>query len=92
MFNEAKSQLTSAEILPDDRYHKEGAAIICKLLKGSISDDVYFKLVGRKVGNRLLETNVFALHFNSGQINFQSTIMARFCEQNSAYWKEIDKV
>ena len=89
MFRVAKSQLTLAEILPYDRYHKEGAKIIHELLKkGSMSNKAYFDLVGLEVGSRLLETNVFALHFDSGQITFQSTVMARFCEQESAYWKK----
>ena len=89
MFHDAERQLALAEILPYNRYHKEGAKIIYELLKtGSISSKAYFDLVGREVGSRLLETNVFALHFNSGQITFQSTVMARFCEQESAYWKK----
>jgi len=89
MFRDAEGQLTLAEILPHDRYHKEGATIISELLeKGSISSKAYFDLVGREVGSRLLEKNVFALHFGSGKITFQSTVMARFCEQESAYWKK----
>ena len=90
MFRDAESQVTLAEILPYDRYHKEGTTIICELLKrGSISSKAYFDLVGREAGNRLLKTNVFALHFDSGKITFQSTAMARFCEQESIYWKKM---
>jgi hypothetical protein len=56
MFRDAESQLTLAEILPGDRYHKEGATVIRELLKkGSISNKAYFDLVGREVGRRLLE-------------------------------------
>jgi hypothetical protein len=90
MFRDAESQLALAEILPHDRYHKEGVTIIRELLKrGSISYKAYFDLVGREAGNRLLKTNVFALHFDSGKITFQSTAMARFCEQESIYWKKM---
>jgi hypothetical protein len=89
MFRDAQSQLTLAKILPHDRYHESGAMIIRELVKkGSISYDTYFDLVGREAGNRLLETNVFAHHFDSDQITFQSTLMARFCEQKFAYWKK----
>ena len=63
--------------------------IIGELLKkGSITSESYFDLVGYDIGNKLLETNVFALHFESGQVTFQSTLMARFCEQKLAYWKK----
>src|SRR5271155_3233973 len=90
MFHDAKSQLTLAEILPHDRYHKEGATIIRELLKeGSISNKAYFNLVGYEIGDELLEKNVFAPHFDSGKITFQSTVMARFCEQESGYWKKV---
>lgn len=89
MFRDAQSQLALAEILPHDRYHESGAMIIRELVKkGCISYDAYFDLVGREVGNRLLETNVFALHLDSSQITFQSTLMAQFCEQKFTYWKE----
>jgi hypothetical protein len=40
MFSDTKSQLKSAEILPDRHYHKDGAKIVRELLKkGSISED-----------------------------------------------------
>jgi hypothetical protein len=88
MFSDAKSQLTSAEILPTCRYHEDGAKILRELIKkGSISEDAYYSLVGRDTGNKFLETNVFALHFDSGEITFQSTLMKRYCEKNSAYWE-----
>src|SRR2546423_15202838 len=61
LFTNAYSQLGAADVLPDDRYHKEGATVIRELLKNkSISDRKYFSLVGRKVGKELLDTNVFA--------------------------------
>ena len=38
IFSKAKGQLTSAEILPDSRYHKEGTKVVRELIKkGSIS-------------------------------------------------------
>ena len=92
MLSDAKSQLAFAMVLPHDSYHKEGATIIHELLeKGSISSDRYFDLLGPEVGDTLLETNVFAQHFNSQTITFQSTLMARVCEQKFADWKEESK-
>ena len=87
MFRTVENQLLIADILPYDRcYHKDGEMIIRELLqKGSISSENYFALVGSEIGNKLLESNVFALHFDSDLITFQSTLMARFCEQKSAF-------
>jgi hypothetical protein len=92
MFSELKSQLMDAEILPKYRHHKDGAKIVCELLKnGSISEDTYYSLVGADTGDKLLETNMFAFPFNSREITriitFQSTVMKRFCEENSALWE-----
>jgi len=88
MFSEAKAQLKNARIFPGSPHHKEGVMIIRELLKkGSISVDTYEGLVGFNLGRGLLETNVFALHLSSEEITFQSTIMKRFCEENSALWK-----
>ena len=88
MFSKIRSQLKSAGILPGRRYHKDGAKIVRELIKkGSISEDAYYSLVGRDTGNELLETNIFAYHFNSGEITFQSTVMKRYCEENSALWE-----
>jgi hypothetical protein len=88
MFSNVKSQLKSAEIDRERRYHKEGAVIIRELLKkGSISEDTYYSLVGADTGDKLLETNVFAFGFHSQEITFQSTVMKRYCEENSASWE-----
>jgi len=90
MFRDAESQLKIAGMLPRGRYYKEGAMIIHKLLeKESISYADYSHLVDPEIGDELLEKNVFALHFDSGKITFQSTVMARFCEQESVYWKKM---
>jgi hypothetical protein len=89
MFSSVEGQLESAEILPELRYHKEGALIIRELLKKeSISRDILYKLVGVSTARKLLETTVFAYHFNSREITFQSTAVKRFCEENSARWEE----
>ena len=88
MFSTIRSQLKSAEILPERRYHKDGAKIIRELLKkGSIAEDTYYGLVGADTGDRLLETNVFAFRFNSQKVTFQSTVTKRYCEENSALWE-----
>jgi hypothetical protein len=87
MFSYARSRLRSAEILPELRYYKDGAGIIRELFKESISEDTYYGLVGTDTGDKLLKTNIFAFHFNSREITFQSTMMRRFCEENSALWE-----
>ena len=89
MFVNIRRQLKSAEILPERRYHKEGAKVVRELLKkGSISEDTYDSLVGADIGDKLLETNIFALRYNSHEVTFQSTVMKRYCEENSALWEE----
>jgi len=89
MFYDAESELKIAEILPEYRYHKEGEAVVHELLKkGSISDLTYFELAERIIGEKLLDANVFAFHINSRQITFQSTLMKRFCEQESVRWEQ----
>jgi len=88
MFSNAESQLKGAQILRGHRYQRRGSVIINELLKkGSISSDTYYGLVGPDTGDKLLGTNVFAFHFNSREISFQSTLMKRFCEENSALWR-----
>jgi hypothetical protein len=88
MFSQAEEQLEFAEILPKHRYHKEGAAILHQLLKkGSISRSTLYGLVGVDTGNKFLDTNIFASHFTSREITFQSTVMKRYCEENSAAWE-----
>jgi hypothetical protein len=87
MFSYARSRLRSAEILPGLRYHKDGVKIIRELFeKESISEDTYYGLVGTDTGDKLLKTNILAFHFNPREIAFQSTMMRRFCEENSARW------
>jgi hypothetical protein len=88
MFSNAESQLQSAKILDERRYHKDGAKIIRELLeKGSISRSTFYGLVGADTGDKFLETNIFAFHFNSREITFQSTVMKRYYEKNSALWE-----
>ena len=55
--------------------------------KASISSDTYYDLVDADTGDKLLETNVFAFHFNSREVSFQSTVMKRYCEEKSANWE-----
>jgi hypothetical protein len=89
MFTKAESQLKAAKILPKHGYHKDGAKIVRELLtKGSISRSTLYDLVGVDTGDMLLETNIFAYHFTSGKVTFQSTVMKRFCEEKRAYWDQ----
>jgi hypothetical protein len=88
MFSYAKDRLESAEVLPGRRYHEDGAKIIRELSKyGFLPEDNYYRLVGVDTGNKLLETDIFAFHFNSRRITFQSPMMRHFCEGHRALWK-----
>ena len=87
MLSMAKKELDSAEFLPAGRYHKEGGVIIRELLKKeSIPERTFYDLVGREIGDKLLEKTVFTLHFVSREVTFKSTLMKRCCEENSALW------
>ena len=88
MFSKVARDLKRAKILPGGLYHKQGGVIVHELLKkGSISADVYSTLVDEKIGEEMLGSNAFACHFNAFQITFQSTLVKRFCEQESHRWK-----
>lgn len=41
-----------------------------KLLKESISKNTFYDLVGIDAGNKLLETNILAFHFNPREVTF----------------------
>ncbi|RVD82970.1 uncharacterized protein DFL_007377 [Arthrobotrys flagrans] len=85
-FTWVKKQLESAGLLYGG--HETGGTIIRKLLdEGSISYDDYIRLTGHQNGDALLERNVFAFHYISDRITFQSTIVQQFCKENLAmYW------
>jgi hypothetical protein len=92
MFEEAANQLKSAEIFPDYANYEKGKRVVHELLKKeSISEAKYYQIMGPKLGKEVLAHNVFALHFNSGQITFQSTVMKQFCKENSTSWEEENK-
>ena len=81
MFADVRGQLRIAGILPEFRYHKQGAAIISELLKkGSISKQDYYRLVGRKIGAELLEKIYLRYTMILTRSTFQSTLMKRYCE------------
>jgi hypothetical protein len=87
MFSDAQSQLESAKILPGYRYHKDGAVILRELLKKeSISyTAAHHNVASYHLVDKLLKKNIVALrHWN---ITFHSTVMKRFCEENSALWE-----
>ena len=83
----ALAQLKAAKILPGFCYHKQEKAVISKLLeKGSLTEKEYIALTGREVGEKLLEANIFAFHFISNEVTFQSALIKRVCEETSE-WK-----
>jgi hypothetical protein len=87
MFSDAQSQLKSAEILPGCRYYKGGAVILRELLKKESIACSDFGKLDFVTAQKLLETNIVTYHHPSGEITFQSTVMKRFCEENSALWE-----
>jgi hypothetical protein len=88
---EAERQLRVAGMLLSGRYYKKGAIIIKWAFKEGIHLLPRHFLLLSEVADELLEKNVFAHRFDSGMIVFQSTAMARFCEQESAYWREYNQ-
>ena len=86
MFFEAQSQLKSAQILPGYRYHKDGAVVLRELLKKeSIPYHPYYNAAFDALVDKLLKNDIVASRF--GYITFHSTVMKRFCEENSAFWE-----
>jgi hypothetical protein len=91
LLNDAEAELKGAGMHPKDIRHKKGVLAIHEHLKrGSISRDAFDDLVGLVLGEKLLETNVFSYHIHSNQVSFQSDLMRRYCELNSAQWNEGD--
>ena len=82
MFLDAESQLKSAKILPGYRYHKDGAVLLRELLK---KESIPYHATSYTLVDKLLKKNIVAYH--SGDITFHSTLMKRFCEENSALWE-----
>jgi len=69
MLLDPQFQLSAHKILPRYRYHKEGAVIIRELLKkGSIPSMTFCRLVDVDTWDRLLDTNVFTFHKQSGDL------------------------
>ncbi|KAI9782085.1 MAG: hypothetical protein M1839_005431 [Geoglossum umbratile] len=83
LFNETDDRLRVTGMLPGGEFHKQGKAIISKLLKENvISNYTYWTTVGDdKIGEEMLQKNVFSYHFSAGNVTFQSTLMKRYCEQ-----------
>ena len=70
-------------MLPGDEFYNQGQAVISRLLReGAISDRTYWAVVGnRKIGEEILQKNVFSHHLYADNITFQSTPMQRYCEE-----------
>jgi hypothetical protein len=89
LLNAAGAQLQIAEVLPKHRHHKEGEAVISRLLKeGSLSRMEFTSLTGSDIGRKLLAKNVFSFSYGTGRVTFQSTLMKRFCEKRPDEWKD----
>lgn len=92
MVRKTLHQLEIAGILPGGDYHKEGSMIIRKLLKETRSNDpsipseTYYRLVGNKIGEVLLDANVFTRHVRSGRIKFHSILTLQTCKERSGFW------
>jgi hypothetical protein len=76
-------------MLPEGKFYKQGKAIISRLLKESaISDRTYRDIVGdENIGEEILQKNVFSQHLYADDITFQSALMQRYCEKQSAPWE-----
>jgi hypothetical protein len=59
-------------MLPGDEFYNQGQAIISRLLReGAISDSTYRAVVGnKKIGEEILQKNVFSHHFFANNITF----------------------
>jgi hypothetical protein len=90
-FHNAGSILRHAGIAPDEPKH---ALVIRELLekKGPISKSRFIDILGPTLGKNLLEdNNVFAESFGAdfqGEVDFQSTMMRRYCQQK---WWEVNE-
>lgn len=89
LFRDAFAEVLRAQILPTAGHHELGSQIINALLDGQrlTEEDYYYGRFGFGVGHDLLESNVFAVHLDSGLITFQSRLMENYCEQERKEWR-----
>ena len=86
LLNEAESQLETAKMSPGDEFHKQGKAIIGKILKENAIS--YRAIVGdNNLGEKMLQSNVLSHHYYTNEITLQSALMQRYCELHSASWE-----
>jgi hypothetical protein len=52
------------------------------LRKGSVSEHTFNGILSPNASDELLGANIFSSHFDSGEINFQSTVVKRYCQEN----------
>jgi hypothetical protein len=69
-------------MLPNGKFHKESKNVINRLLEeGEISHETYYAMVGNPgIAEEMLQQNVFAYHFLTGTIMFQSAPMEMYCK------------
>lgn len=88
LFRDARAQVAGAQIMPGARYHDEGSQVIKALLKRQRStEEDYYQRFGFDIGYSLLDTNVFALHVESGIVTLQSRLIERYCESQQDLWR-----
>jgi hypothetical protein len=71
----AKGQLGNARMLPGGEFYNQGQAAIDRLLRyGAISGRTYWAVIKKKkIGEEILQKNVFSHHPYPDNITFQST-------------------
>jgi hypothetical protein len=68
-------------VLPGGRFHKQGKALIAKLLeRGAISYKAYVKIAGNEeIADEILQENLFSYHLHTRTVTFQSTPIQQYC-------------
>ncbi|KAN0073167.1 hypothetical protein V8E54_008387 [Elaphomyces granulatus] len=66
------------------RFHKQGKALIAKLLEdGVISYDAYVEIAGNEeIADEMLQENLFSYHLHAGTVTFKSTPIQQYCHAN----------
>jgi len=80
LFDNARSVLKTAGVLPGGRFHKQGKALL--------EDGVIFydEIAGNEeIADEMLQENLFSYHLHTGTVTFHSTPIQQYCH---ASWSE----